>query len=248
MKLILIFLSILFCSFSAQAQNQKATPLLVFSDSYVPMSWKSDEGLQGILVDVIKNTLSDVPIRFEGYPWARAQVLVKRDDADGFITIPTPARLKYVKCSDEPVINVSIGIYTYENHPRMNELLKVKSYNDLKGFLISDYVGNGWAKKKFSRLNVTWAKTIEQTYKMLINKRADVLIRNQFNFGYFSQNLKGADKISKLPTSLSDVKFHLCIRKNSKHLNLLKTFDVAMQRLRQSGKYIEILKRYNSAL
>ncbi len=228
----------------------KSDPIkLVFSDSYVPMSWDSSGKMRGIIIDVLNATLKKnmgMVVQYKGYPWARAQSEVRKGISDAFVTVPTKARLEYTTCSTEPVIVTEVSIYAYANHPRKNELLSVKSYDDLDSYVLVDYLGNGWAKGKFKDLNVIWAETLEQTYKLLVAKRADIVVRNSFNFDYFSRHLDIRDKIEKMPAILSSVNFHLCIRKSSEHVAILPAFDAVMKEMRETGRINEITADYGN--
>ena len=243
-KSVLIFFFSL--SFSSPAL---AEPLrLVFSDSYIPLSWEREGKMQGIIVDTLYETLKtrmDIEATYKGYPWKRAQSLVKLGAADAFVTVPTKDRLEYTACSSVPVITVDVNAYTYVGNPRMDELLKVSSYGDLAKFEIIDYLGNDWAKNKFKDMDVTWAANLETSYRMLAAKRGDVLVRNIFNFSYFSRHLDIDDKIIKLPTALNSVAFHFCIRKNSPLVSILPAFDQAIMEVYTDGSFDEIVRKYS---
>ena len=220
---------------------------VVFSDNYAPLSWGEQDKVGGILVDTLDEVLRHrlkQRMQYEGYPWVRAQKLVQLGDADAFVTVPTAARLEYTTCSKEPVIIVNVALYTYADHPKMEQLKAVRSYADLADFQIIEYAGNGWAKEKFKDLNVSWVPGLENTYSMLAKKRGDVLVRNAFNFDYFSRNLDIGDKIVRLPVNLSSVKFHLCMRTSSQPDELLKRFDEEMAALRESGELDWIYGNY----
>lgn len=230
------------------SNSASAGPLrFVFSDSYAPLSWHEEGVMQGIIIDILDATLKskmNVEASYSGYPWKRAQVMVKSGAADAFVTVPTKARREYTTCSSEPAITVDVSAYTYIDNPRMNELLKVQSYADLAGFEIIDYLGNDWAKNKFKNMSVNWASNLESSYRMLAARRGDVLVRNSFNFDYFSRHLDINDKIVKLPTALSSVAFHLCIRKQSPMVDLLPLFDETIQKFYADGSFDKITARY----
>ena len=220
---------------------------VVFSDSYAPLSWGEHDKVGDILVDTLDEVLRhrlNQRVQYEGYPWVRAQKLVQLDEADAFVTVPTAARQEYTVCSQEPVIIVNVAIYTYADHPKMDQLKAVKSYDDLVDFQIIEYAGNGWAKEKFRDLNVSWVPALENTYTMLAKQRGDVLVRNEFNFDYFSRNLDLGGKIVRLPVNLSSVKFHLCIRRSMQPEALLQRFDEEMAALRESEKLDWIYGNY----
>lgn len=230
----------------AYAQTLK----VVFSENYVPLSWRKETKMTGILIDILKeslNTRLDIKTTYTGYPWKRAQSLVERGLADAFVTVPTKSRKEFTVCSVEPAVTVDVSIYTHKDNPRMKELLRVKSYADLKDFVGIDYDGNDWAKNKFKHMKMVWARDLLGSYKMLLEKRGDVLVRNTFNYDYYSKNLNLGDSIVRLPTSLSSVAFHLCIRKSSNLINIIPAFDKVIKEMREDGKYEAIVRQYGSS-
>ncbi|MFD2205815.1 substrate-binding periplasmic protein [Kiloniella antarctica] len=226
----------------------KAEPLkLVFPESYAPLAWDDAGRMRGIGIDVLDASLKDilnVDVSYKGYPWARGQEEVRKGRSDGFVTVPTPDRLLYVTCSPEPLIVIELAVYTYANHPRRDELLQVKTYDDLKGFVLLDYRGNGWTKNIAGGLNVIWANTLEQTYQLLAARRADVVVRNNFNFDYFMKDQSLKVKFEKMPGVLSRIPLHLCIRKTSQYVSLLPAFSQTISDLREKGVIEEIIRPY----
>ncbi len=238
-----LLLFILAPSISSAAEPLRA----VFFDSYAPLSWEEDGKMRGILVDILDETVSKRlhhQVENTGYPWKRAQMRVRDGLADAFVTVPTKARLEYTTCSREPALTVKVGLYTYVDHPRMKKLMEVRSYDELGEFSLVEYIGNGWAKEKFKHLTVEWVPSLEQTYAILAKKRADILVRNTFNFDYFSTGMEITDKIVKLPAVLSSVGFHLCIRKNSPYVSILEDFDREISRIRSANGLDDIFARY----
>jgi len=220
---------------------------LVFSESYAPLSWQVDGEMRGVMIDVLNEALAQkmkLKTDYQGYPWIRAKKLVKTNFADAFVTVPTKARLEYTECSREPVLTVEVKLYTYVDHPRLEELSKVETYDDLRDFTIIEYLGNGWAKEKFKHLEVLWAPNLEQTYKMLVAKRGDVLVRNSYNFHYLFNKLNIEDGIAELPVVFNSVDCHLCIGKSSTYKAVLPRFDAVISDMRASGALKEISSRY----
>lgn len=68
---------------------------MVYFDDFAPYSWRDEEGkMRGLMVDVMDRVGLElgVQVHHEGYPWLRAQKLVRAGQADGFVTVPTRAR------------------------------------------------------------------------------------------------------------------------------------------------------------
>ncbi len=97
---ILTFLLAMVLPLSVYAQQ---TMKIVYSDTFVPFSWKEGSDTKGILVDIMEEALNkrlNIPVSHKSYPWARANLLVKDGSADAYITVPTPARKKFAIISE----------------------------------------------------------------------------------------------------------------------------------------------------
>ncbi len=232
---------------SLPAHSEAAPMRFVYSDNYIPFSWAEYGRTDGILIDIVNETIGNrmnIAVSHASYPWKRAQNFVASGEADAFVTVPTKNRREYSACSENPVITVNVNAYTYAGHPRMDELMAVKSFEDLKSFKVIDYIGNGWAKNKFKDMSITWATNLETSYRMLAGKRGDVMVRNTFNFDYYSNVLNIKDKVAKLPTALSSVAFHLCINKNSRYIDILPEFDKVIEDFNANDELNLITKNY----
>ncbi|WP_246804145.1 hypothetical protein [Desulfosarcina cetonica] len=70
----------------------------VYFEDFAPYSYREDGCMKGILIDVtdrIVRTQMGLLVRHTGYPWERAQAMVRTGEADAFISVPTPARSVY---------------------------------------------------------------------------------------------------------------------------------------------------------
>ncbi|WP_120497216.1 ABC transporter substrate-binding protein [Kiloniella sp. EL199] len=243
MKLLPLVFFLLFSPFVAAAAPLK----LAFPENYAPMIWTENGQMKGVIIDVLNKILRNklnIETRYDGYPWSRAQVKVKKGLSDAFVTIPIPERLEYTTCSTEPVFSGDIIIYTYVNHPQRDAILNIKSAQDLMKFVLVDYRGNGWIKSKLPDARVVWTDTLEQTYKLLANKRADIIVRDTVNFDFFARDHQYTKHIEKTSVVVDTINIHLCINKNSKYISILPNFDKAIQDLRNEGTIDAIIDSY----
>jgi polar amino acid transport system substrate-binding protein len=110
----------------------------------------SEERPDGIFYDIIENAFRrmGIPLKYEVFPWKRAQVIVETKQADALITIPTSTRFKYLAPSREPVFVMKYKIFTQRDNPNIEKIKSIQSFSDLKGLKIIDYIVDGWAEKK----------------------------------------------------------------------------------------------------
>ncbi|MCP4023872.1 MAG: transporter substrate-binding domain-containing protein, partial [Desulfobacteraceae bacterium] len=101
-KIVILIAIVLFCT---PAFAQKPIKIVYF-ENFAPFSWKENNQMHGILIDVLTEAIQErikIGLLHEGYPWARAQSMVRTGKADAFVTVPTPERRAYTEISSEPV-------------------------------------------------------------------------------------------------------------------------------------------------
>jgi len=221
---------------------------IVYFYNFAPFSWKEDQPLQGIMIDILNEVLvkeMKIPVSHKAYPWKRAQELVKTNEADGFVTVATPDRRTYTIVGSEPVVSVKWLMYVKANDPIIEQLKTVTSINDLKGYRFGSYLGNGWAKRNLSGMKINyWADKLDNTFKMLVNDRFSIYVSMPQVAHYYLKKLGLTDKITELPYVLDADSMVLCIRKNSPYIHILPKFDATLKKLRKSGRIQPILEKY----
>ncbi len=219
---------------------------ITYFDRYPPRSWLENGEMKGILVDIITEALEKrlgIPLRHEGYPWARAQAMVENGQADAFITVPTEERKAYTLVSQEPVIRFNIYLATQKNNPNLALLQKVTKIDELKPFTIVDYYGNGFAQQKLKDHKVEWVPDVAAVYPFLAAGKADVLLVSDRGT-YDLKRLGYQDRLVVLPQPLLSVAFHLCIGRQSPFAKLLPQIDQTLKQMWAEDLIQQIAARY----
>lgn len=248
-RILSIFFSVLFMFvFLNMSKNMYSNALsIVYYDSFPPYSWEDSQGvMRGLLVDISREVLKEMGIETEhkGYPWARAQNMVRNGTADAFITIATPARKEYTFTSKEPVIVGPITIFTSSINPKLSEIQKIKKIEDLKNFKILDYIGNGWGDRHLKDFNRQLAPNLSNVLQMISANRGDVVATDSLVAYYLIADLNLRNSLVEIPIVLDEVEFSLCIGKGSNYSNILEDFDRVMKEFRESGKLEKIINFY----
>ena len=220
---------------------------MVYFNDFAPYSWSDNGTMRGILIDILEEVLEQrlaITTHHQGYPWARAQSMVEEGIADAFVTAATEQRRSYTHIGEETVVSLEVKLFTYRNNPNIPQLLQVKTLDDLKGFQIVDYIGNGWAQKALKKLNVTWVPTLDQSFTLLHAGRVDAIVSNAHIANFHIDRLGYKPHIIEIPVSLSHVDFKLCIGKQSPFAALLEEFDRTLQQIKKDGSYAAILDKY----
>jgi len=244
MKKLFFLLIIAFIPTTALAQS----PLkLVYFQNYAPFSWKVNTQMHGILIDVLNEAIEvrmGIPVSHGGYPWKRAQLMVRWNEADAFATVPTPERRAYTEISTEPVVLATITMFIRKGNPEIEELKKVRTVSDLKPFKLGHYIGSGWAKKNLVDLNVSWSPKLDHVLAKLNEGRIDVFVDTSQVVRYNIKKLGYQDRIIELPNIIDSAPFRLCIGKKSSYVNILSKFDEIIKEMKKDGKLQEIYDNY----
>ncbi|WP_033138719.1 substrate-binding periplasmic protein [Aeromonas finlandensis] len=220
---------------------------MVYFDDFAPYSWRDEQGkMRGLMIDVMDRVAAQMGlrVRHEGYPWQRAQKLVRMAQADGFVTVATQERLTYTRMVDEPVTTTVMTIFTQIGHPRMAEFQRARRLSDLKTFTFLDYLGNGWGKENLVGFRVYKTVSVDRVFKMLAVGRGDLMVTDPL-VAYFKLNTLGlSGQVVEVPLRLASTPFNLCIGKHSRFNTRITEFNRALQQLRQRGELARIVARY----
>jgi polar amino acid transport system substrate-binding protein len=214
----------------------------------------SEKRPDGIFYDINENAFRrmGIPLKYEVFPWKRAQMLVETKQADALITIPTSTRLKYLVPSREPVFVMKYKIFTQRDNPNIEKIKSIRSLSDLKGLKIIDYIGDGWAEKNLTQYGVEWAPNLTSACKMIASDRGDIFLQDETMVLYAIKNIKKTieksdldyDRIVSFDAPIPHVGFHLLIRKDSQYLKLIPKFDDTIRSMHEDGEIEKIKNKW----
>lgn len=221
---------------------------LVYFQNFEPFSWKSKKGqMKGLFIDLMDEALKKrlkIGLLHEGYPWARAQKMVKMGKADAFVTFPSEERKRYTRVSREVLIFGENKIYTAVDSPMIPQLQQVRSLEELRGVQLVDYIGNGWAKENLKGMDVIWVPTMDRIFEVLTGRKKVAHISPSHVMRYLIKQGGYANKIFELPQPLTRVPVHLCIGAQSPFTKILPEFDRVFKEMKKDGAYQNILEKY----
>jgi polar amino acid transport system substrate-binding protein len=226
------------------------TPVrLVFAESLTPLSFAEAGETRGILVDIARDIIArdlDRAVEVALYPWERAQQMVRRGEADGFITISTPARREYAQCGTVPVIEASLHPLVRKADPKRAAINAAASLADLRPFSIITYRGNGWARENLEKagFDVFFAPDYVAHLRGLAQGRGDLALVTGLSGAYYVKSLDLGDQLVMLPPVIDTFRYVLCLGKQSPHVGLMPEFEAALGRKRTDGSYAAVLEAY----
>ncbi|WP_419655551.1 putative ABC transporter, periplasmic binding domain protein [Desulfosarcina variabilis str. Montpellier] len=223
--------------------------LFVYFDKFEPFSWAIDGEMKGIFVDAVNEIFQNrlkMRVNHSGFPWIRAQRMVKTGAADGMCTISTCERSNYTFPTEFSIIETEFKIYTGSDNIRLKELKKISLIPELKGFRIIDMLGSGWAESYLTEYDVQYEKTYNRLFILLENNRYDVSIRNNIQTNYLINKLGYEDKIVELPQSIVPEKesYRILISHNSELAKHLKEINDVLREMHADGTLSRIKDKY----
>ncbi|WP_397600003.1 substrate-binding periplasmic protein [Silvanigrella sp.] len=230
-----VFFSLIFFSLNASAIDKIK---IAYYDKFHPFSFYNNENLKGIFVDTMKilfKDSKDISIYSEGFPWERAQELVRKDEFDALVTLSNPEREKYLYHTSNPVFEDKLVLVYLSTNPKEKFIKNIKEKNDVKQFMINDYIGNGLAKFIYSendKFKIDYSGNLETCFLKLVNDRGDIIITNKTNANIYQSQLKGKNLKYIEPLFLkNDLKYYFFLRKS--YLNAEKIINFIDKKLAQ---------------
>ncbi len=245
-----VVLSILLNVAAVKAESDAPKQVLItLSDDYPPISFGGLDKIQGISPDILKEVFKNYPkyqVKVEGYPWARAQDMVRLGQSDAMFSIPTDLRNKYSVASKNPGFVQNFKAFTYLGHSKLNDFKGYKFIKDFKSFTVCEYYSSGWAKDHLVGVidKINYSVSMSTKLKMLVAKRCDVLFDSDIIVRSVSKNEKVQEQIVEIPTVFEKTEFHLQVSRLSKKPEILDIFDQEILKMRVDGRLGRILKKW----
>jgi polar amino acid transport system substrate-binding protein len=227
-------------------------PIKFVFTNYVPANYQTEAGeFKGFFVDTIIEALEKrmgIPVEMAVFPWKRCQAMVEAGEADMIATIPTPERAVYTSTIEKPIWVKKYRLYTYAGHSDLQKFNTFKGIEDLKagGYTVVSYIGNSWSKTMLEDVGVRVfnANAVEGMYKMLAEKRGDVLIEDMVLVMPALKSLQLTDKIVATEGVVSQSNFHLLIGKKSQYADIITQLNATIEAMWQDGTIEKIIAGY----
>jgi len=221
-----------------RGQGQSRPLRIAYYDNFAPFSQLREGRMGGIFVDIMEELLHrrlGLALRHEGYPWARAQQLVRLGEADAFVTVATPERLAYTVAGREWVTQGRMSMFVRADSPLRQRLQALRSPEDLRGLSLGTYLGNGWVKARLGGWEVHYSPSRDHALKMLVARRFDVLIdsANATQAALRAARLEG--EVLELEPALESSETRLMLARGSPFVGRLEAIDAELRRMKRDG-------------
>lgn len=223
---------------------------MVYFDDYAPFSFKEQGQVKGVaiqLVDEMAKRMNIGAVIHEGWPWARAQVMVKDGAADGFITVPTTERFTYAEFGFEPAVSLPFKIFVGNRNPNLVSIEQVTQLDGLKSFRMASYIGAGWANQNKDKFQITFVPNVDDVFRLLAFNRVDVFVDAGPVSAYKLRATEYSDLIVELPLEIGRLDYHFGLGKKSLWLTELDRFNQTLRAIKNDGLIEQWMAQYTAA-
>jgi polar amino acid transport system substrate-binding protein len=240
-----LFLFLCLLSFLA---NGEVKLVVLEYPPYVTLNSKNE--VDGLAVKIVEQIFAQLgkPITISVLPWGRAIIQVRSGKADGIFTaFKTSEREQFVRYIDGVLFEQNIvAIRSNESTMTWHEAIFEKSRLCLvNNVSYGRYIDEMVEKKRFKI--VIRVKLPEQCLQLLRYKRVDFWISNEAGARYISatNQLKG-QLIFEQPPIESIPSYIAFSKRGSVTLEEIAQFDEALEKMKNSGEYRNIINQYFS--
>ncbi len=220
-------------------------PPFVIADNSQP------SGVTGLYADILNDVISKrmgLSWNCVLLPWKRAQTEVQSGTADLIITVPTEERLIYSIPSDQPVFETYLHVYTYKGHPKLQEIRRIKSVEDIRrlGLVPVTNLGNNWHRENIDSAGVPthYAPADDNIARILAAKRADIMIDLPFTMDPMIKSLGLSRQIEMTPARFGPIRFHILVSRKSSFTQSMDALNLAIDRFIQEGTRDRLIEKW----
>ncbi len=239
---------------AASIPKETLTVVIEDADSY-PFEFRTPQHeWTGLHVDLIQGVAKQLRLQVEwlAIPWPRAQSVLDKGEAQAIsYFVPTPGKdTKDVFLLEDNILHFADGVFFIRK-----ELSKKIVYHGgsitsignhtigiVHGDVIEDYLTEYYPTLKVDK----GAKSLDNLFKMLLEKRFDVAIADSYGLQSASRkNPLLKNQIKKLETPIASAPAFIAFANTSTGRTLAKRFAAAFKQFRLTSKYQTIIQKYS---
>lgn len=237
---------------SARADNHALA--MSYYDRWAPYSQGDQYSATGILPALIDAIVTDgmgIAVTHVAAPWKRAQKLVEEGRLDGFVTEPTPERLRYTRRSRSVVYRLDMRAFVVADGAAQALITSDGSLDTLRRLSGCELLGNGWGARfaRDNRLRQTTAPDLGLCLRQLAAGRFDYLIQPRASILHRLRQTPIDVRIVPAGPVYGRMGFALMIGKYSRFArnDFLARFDDTVRAMQADGRYAALIARLEGA-
>jgi polar amino acid transport system substrate-binding protein len=224
---------------------------IAYNSDWPPYSYGVGDKVQGVLPGLMEElfvTHLGMKVEHGGFPWVRAQEVVKAGIYDVMVTFASDTRLDYAYSSKNVVYNLIQRPVVAKGSKAERELTLNPDVKTLSHFRICSMIGDGWSHNFYKEHNIEFqtAKDTQSCLRLVASGRMDVFLHMEAATKHNMRLSNTTDNLNHLAIIMGELPFTLLLSKKSAlGPGLITRFDEKITALQSKGHYAEIIDSYN---
>lgn len=219
--------------------------------AYPPMEYENKQGkAEGVAVEIVETIMADLghEVNISVLPWTRAVKMVRTGKADAIFTAyKNPTREAFLDYCKEVLIPQAIFFYAKkDSHIQFNgEWASIEE----KRIGVISTISYGQLFEQHKHLfKIDRVHKREHNFEKLMKGRIDLAPESLYVADYTLDKMGLTDEITRIPGKLESVASYIAFSKKRNLIQLRDDFDSQLKKMKESGEYFEILKKYGLEL
>lgn len=227
-----------------------AEKVVIAADRWCPYNCEPGSLLPGYMVEITRKAFAqeNIEVEYRVLPWSRALLYANEGRIAGVIGA-VESEVKGLSITDNHLGYTRSVFFTYAESPWQFSTIEALAFEGKKIGVIKDYDYSD-EFTEFARLYgrqlyvVVGEDPLPDLVRLLGLKKLDAIIEDEFVFYYMLQKLGHAREAFKSAGATGPTQPLYVAFKNPEHARIL---DLGILRLRESGEFDAILRKYNLA-
>lgn len=222
-----------------------------YNSDWPPYSYGVGDEVKGVLPDLMTALFEDrlgMKVEHGGFPWVRAQEVVKVGQFDAMVTFPSAKRLEYAYRSENIVYNLRQRPVVQKGSVAEKQLLANPEVAELGNHRICSMIGDGWSHSFYKKHNIPFktAKDTQACLRLVANGRMDVFLHMEAATQHNMRLSETTDLLTHLPNVMGNLPFTLLVsKKKADAQKIIAEFDDLVNVMRANNAYERLISDLN---
>lgn len=219
--------------------------------AYPPLEYENKEGkAKGVAVEIVETIMAGLghEVTISVLPWTRAVKMVRTGKADAIFTAyKNPTREEFLDYCKEVLIPQAIFFYAKKGSQFQFDG-KWTSLKDKRIGVVSTISYGQLFEKQKHLFQIDRVHKREYNFEKLMKGRIDLAPESLYVADYTLEQMGLTDEIIRIPGKVESVASYTAFSKKRNLTQLRDDFDTQLKKMKESGEYFEIVKKYGLEL
>ncbi|WP_207060774.1 ABC transporter substrate-binding protein [Motiliproteus sp. SC1-56] len=230
----------------------QADTVRLVSFQYPPLVYQENGEVKGVATALVREAFESMghSVTVEILPWPRSLQYVEHGQADGIFTIfKNPERETFLRYAGKPLIEQVIALYRRSDRPLHFDGALAALIPYRIGVTRAVSYGQHFDRALKELLPYVIQANDERTKFLLLDSgRVDLVVSSTGIADFYRERLGLGPRIVRVPGEIERVPSYLAFSRASKRQLLAPAFAQALEQLKASGRYGEILREHGYGL